>query len=114
MSDFKKCQIYGIYGWVGSHKCPPAYGVRRDDWDSEDEVEVYAESPEDAARRFLEERFADFEYPRSMTVIVNDWKANNWAGKEYTYEVTVEAQPVFYAELISEQEPTMGGNETPS
>lgn len=103
MSDFEKCPICKNYCWISKHTCPPAYGVRLDDWDSEEEVEVHANSPEEAAKKFLSDRFADFEYPRSATVIVNDWRANHYEGYLYTYEIQVESEPVFYAELISEK-----------
>jgi hypothetical protein len=111
VSDYKKCPICKRWGWLGKHKCPPAYGVRMDDWDPEEEVEVYANDPEDAAKTFLSDRFAEFEYPRSATVIVNDWRADHWAGRLYKYEITVEAQPVFYAELVEEMAPEKDGDE---
>jgi hypothetical protein len=102
MSDYQKCPICKKWGWANTHTCPPAYGVRMSDCDRDEEVEVYADDPEEAAKTYLSDRFAEFEYPKSATVIVNDWRANHWGGHEYTYEITVEAQPVFYAELISE------------
>lgn len=103
MSDYQKCKICHRYGWMETHTCPPAYGVRMEDWDTEEEVEVHATSPEEAATTFLSDRFADFEYPSNATVIVNDWRADHWAGRLYTYEITVESQPVFYANLIEEK-----------
>lgn len=104
MSDFQNCPICKRWTFMSHHQCPPAYGVRLEDWDKEEEEEVYANSPEDAAITFIEHRFAQFEYPKSATVIVNDWRADHWSGKQYKYEITVEAVPSFSAELIEEIE----------
>ena len=105
IGNYLRCPICKQWGWTGTHKCAPAYGCRLEDWDKEEEVEVHANSPEEAATTFLEERFSDFEYPKSATVIVNDWRANHYAGHLYTYEVTVEAVPSFSAELIKDEPP---------
>lgn len=103
MSDYVICKICRRWGWDDKHKCPPAYGVRPADYDRDEEIEVYADSPEEAAREYLSDHYADFDYPRSMTVIVNDWRANHWGGHEYTYEVTVEMEPRFYAECVKDE-----------
>ena len=102
-----KCPRCGNYGWFGHHTCPPAYDVwLKDDEDQEDVVEVLADSPEEAATKFVEKHYADWDYPKAVTVIVKNWRADNYAGRLYTYEVTVEAHPVFTAGLLSEKPAT--------
>lgn len=102
MSEFKKCPVCKQWGWSGAHTCPPAYGVRLEDSDPSDEEEVRADSPEEAAKAFLDKHYYDLEYPNSATVIVNDWRAHHNRGHLYTFNVTVEMAPVFHAEQISD------------
>lgn len=96
-SNYVKCLRCGKWGFEDKHTCPPAYGVRTEDMDQEEEVEVLSDSPEDAATKYAEDRFYDFGCPNEMTVVVNDWRD----GRLYTYNITVEPQPVFYADLLS-------------
>ena len=102
MNDYQRCPICKQWGWMSRHTCPLAYGVRLEDWNPDEEVVVYASDPEQAATRFLAERFSDLDYPHSATVIVNEWRATRWSGHLYKYEITVETVPSFTAKLIED------------
>jgi hypothetical protein len=68
-----------------------------EDYDPEDLVPVYADSPEKAAEEYLEDRFGDFDYPNSMTITVSDPRTN----RIYTVFVEVEAVPSFTGSIRS-------------
>jgi hypothetical protein len=94
MSDYKQCTKCGEWGW-SSHRCKPTWFVRPDYYDEGEERTVYANDPEEAATKFLDERFSDFDYPKSMTVIV----INPDHTEQHTVEIEVEAVPSFHASI---------------
>jgi len=98
INSWGTCPTCKERGFLSGHKCAPAYLCRPEDYEPEDAVQVYADNPESAAEKYLEDRFSDFDYPNSMTVIVNDPRTN----KAYTVFVEVEAVPSFSGSIRSE------------
>lgn len=93
-----RCNEY-MFEAFGPHKCKPAYFVRPDFYDPGDETEAFGDSPADAAEKWYERRFADFDYITNITLIVIDPRKNI----RYTVEVEVESVPSFSASVEHEE-----------
>lgn len=56
---------------------------------------------DDAAEKYVERKFADWEYPREVTVVVQEiGDGEDPVGAPRTFVVTVEAAPVFSAREV--------------
>ncbi len=104
MSEFfARCSRCGEYDFVQSHKCGksweafcPNYGE-----DPEDARTVYADGEaKDAAEKFVDDHFSDWDYPQEVEVWVRENTESEWQ----KFTVTVEAAPVFTATKIKESE----------
>ena len=77
-SNYGRCPICGEFDWINTHVCGPVYGVWSEDDDIEDAKDVHASSPEDAAEKFVSDRYADFECPEEIIVFVTDYGGHTW------------------------------------
>jgi hypothetical protein len=63
MSDYQRCKTCGVYGWVGTHRCPPVWECRRVvPWDDEEWTDVYATDARNAAEEFCDIFDSDGDY----------------------------------------------------
>jgi len=49
--SYDRCETCGEFGWLDTHKCPPIFYFKHEDWDLEPR-EVRAHSFSDAAEKF--------------------------------------------------------------
>ena len=77
-SNYGRCPTCGVFDRKDTHICDPIYGVWVEDDEIEDANGVRASSPEDAAEKFVSDRYADFECPEEIIVFVTDYGGHTW------------------------------------
>lgn len=98
--SFEKCRQCGEYGFTESHRCPSAWLVRREHYDDDDAQTVYADDAGEAAEKYADKNFADWEYPTSpIDIAVRSKTDEAWR----RFEVSVEAVPEFHAHEVPEE-----------
>lgn len=91
--SFEKCETCGEYGFVDTHKCPPAWEARFEWQDDDDWKVVYAYDEEMAAQR-LSELKTDSESPIQFEVSVRP----AWTDRKPTvFIIDVEYEPKYYS-----------------
>ena len=89
-----KCD--GYVGLIAEyHKCPPIFKVRPSyEEDAEQSANVYADNIVQAAEKYYERRFADYDFATQIELIVV-----SPGGVSYLVDVRVESVPQFTAEV---------------
>lgn len=93
------CPICGGYIFTSGlpHKCPPAWEVYLEGEDEDDFEIIYEHFDEDAACKYVEKHYCDFDYPDNVVVFVRRHIKGEVQHVEQSFYVTAEQKTVFSA-----------------
>ncbi len=100
MSEYQRCETCGEFGWVETHRCPPAWDVRLD---GEERLRaVFAIADRYAAELFVERCYEDLDGPRLVAIGV---RKHGSSGPWKLFDVEVDWVPEATATYVGESAP---------
>lgn len=95
LGEMKRCLTCDKFDWTGIHECPPKWEAILNNYHDEDEPGfVFSDGDaENAAVKFANEHFGDWDYPSEMQIWVRKDEDDPWR----KFDVTVESVPMFSA-----------------